>query len=111
MTVDRIHHGIGNSKIGCHVKTPKTPMTAPTVVYQNKMPHRKNQLASGRKNGKAIKPTRPKIKPIPLPTVIRVMSDGLFNIAYPPFAVTRASLLGYPFKNTSKPLSRENEQK
>jgi hypothetical protein len=61
-------------------------MTAPTVVYQNKIPHRNNQLASGRKKGKETKPISPKIKPMPLPMAIRVMSDGLLNIEVPPFA-------------------------
>jgi hypothetical protein len=80
-------------------------MTAPTVVYQNKIPHRNNQLASGRKNGKETKPTSPKRKPMPLPIEIRVMSDGLLNIENPHFAAIRTALFRCHFMNSSQPLT------
>jgi len=71
------HHGMGSFRIGCHVTTPKTAMTAPTVAYQNKIPKRMCQLASGHKIGNTKKPINPKAKPIPLPITMRVNNDGL----------------------------------
>jgi hypothetical protein len=67
--------------MGCHVKTPNTPIIAPTVVYQNRIPKRSIQPTSGRKYGKVIKPIRPNRNPILLPMAMRVINEGLPNIS------------------------------
>ena len=66
------------------MKTPKTPMIAPRVVYHSKIPHRSNQSASGKKYGKKIKPISPNKKPIALPIAIRVINDGFSNMYFSP---------------------------
>ena len=53
---------------------------APSVVYQKRIPQRSNQPASGRKKGSRIKPANPNTKPIPLPSAMRSIKEGLLAI-------------------------------
>ena len=61
--------------------TPNTPIIAPTVVYQNSIPQRRRQSASGKKYGRRINPASPTRNPTPLPIAIRVINDGFQNMS------------------------------
>ena len=70
----------GSGGVDVRSNTPNIPITAPTVVYHNRMPQRSNHPPSGKINGKQMNPTSPKRKPTVFPTATLVSNDGFPNM-------------------------------